>query len=435
MKKTLHSALFSLFTVLATLSSVGLYSATANASEELLDKIVAVVNDHVILQSQLSEKMYQQTRQMAAQNIQVNDVDDLRKKVLDSMILEELQIERANELGLKVPDDEINARLKSVADKNNMSLMQLRNRLDIEQPNGFQKARESIKKQILIQKLRDEEVISKALVTENEIQNYLKRQQLADKNVEVRLNHILVALPESATPEQRQQALDKITKLKQRIQEGEDFSQLAVRESNGGKALQGGDLGWMKESEVPTFFAKAIENMKVGQVSDIIQSASGFHLIKLADKKDTSQADEITEYHLYRFIILSDDVDKSLVPKDLMTLTQSIHSMQAFQALATKYPDIPAQVNADSDLGWRTIDKIPEVIREDVRQQANKTALPPLATDKGWMILYLDDKREISKSDTDQTQKAIQAIRIRKANEMFDVWLRRLKDEAYVQIK
>jgi len=255
MKKTIHSALFSLFTVLTTLTATSIYSVTANASEELLDKIAAVVNDHVILQSQLNEKMYEQTQQMAAQNIPVNNVDDLRKKVLDSMILEELQIERANQLGLKVPDDEINTRLKTIAEQNNMSLMQLRNRLNIEQANGFQKARETIKKQLLIQKLRDEEVISKALVTESEIQNYLKRQKLADKNVEVRLNHILIALPESATPEQRQQALDKITKIKQRIQDGEDFSQLAVRESNGGKSLQGGDLGWMKESEVPTFFA------------------------------------------------------------------------------------------------------------------------------------------------------------------------------------
>ena len=432
MKKTLHSAFFTVFTLF---TSASFYSAAANAGEELLDKIAAVVNDHVILQSELSTKMFEQSQKLAAQNIPVNDVDALRKKVLDGMILEELQIERAQQLGLQVPDEEINAQMKTIAEQNNMSLMQLRNRLNIEQPNGFQKARETIKEQLLIQKLRQEEVISKALVTESEIQNYLKRQKLAEKNVEVRLNHILIALPESATPEERQQALDKITEIKKRIQEGEDFSQLAVRYSNGGKALQGGDLGWMKESEVPTFFADAIENLKVGQISDIIQSASGFHLIKLADKKDTSQIDEVTEYHLFRFIILSDDIDRTRVPKELMKLSQSIHSMQDFQALSQKYPDIPAEVNADSDLGWRTIDKIPEVIRQDVKQQQTKTALPPLATDKGWMLLYLDDKKEINKAGEDQTQKAIQAIRMRKANEMFDLWLRRLKDEAYIQIK
>jgi len=432
MKKTLHSALFTVFTLL---SSASFYSSTANASEGLRDKSAAVVNDHVILQSELSTKMFEQSQKLAAQHIPVNDVEALRKKVLDGMILEELQIERAKQLGLQIPDEKINAQMQNIAEQNKMSLMQLRNRLNIEQPNGFQKARDTIKKQMLIQKLRDEEVISKALVTENEIQNYLKRQKLAEKNVEVKLNHILIALPESATPEQRQQALDKITKLKNRIQEGEDFSQLAVRYSNGGNALQGGDLGWMKESEVPTFFADAVENLKVGQVSDIIQSASGFHLIKLANKKDTSLIDEVTEYHLFRFIILSDDIDRTHIPKELMKLSQSIHSMQDFQALTKKYPDIPAAVNADSDLGWRTINKIPNVIRQDVKQQQSKTALPPLATDKGWMLLYLDDKREINKAGEDQTKKAIKAIRIRKANEMFDLWLRRLKDEAFIQIK
>ena len=430
MKKTLHSVFFSLTMALATAATT-----SATADDVLLDKVVAVVNDQVILQSELAASVFEQSQKLAAQNIPVNDVDALRKKVLDSLILEVLQVERAKQIGLSVPDDEINTQMKAIAEQNNMNLLELRNRLNIEQPNGFQKARQTIEKQLLIQKLREAEVISQALVTESEIQNYLKRQHLAKKNIEVKLNHILIALPESATPSQRQEALNKTISLQKRIQAGEDFSQLAVRYSNGGKALTGGDLGWMNEEEVPTFFADAIEGLEIGQVSDIIQSASGFHLVKLSDKKDTSQASLITEYHLFRFIILSDDVDRTRVPNSLVTLSQSIHSMQDFQALSSKYPDIPAEVNADSDLGWRSIDQIPAVIREDVAKQAVKTALPPLATDKGWMILYLDDVRELSTAGQDETQKAIQAIRIRKANEMFDLWLRRLKDEAFIQIK
>ena len=435
MKKTLHSVFFSLSMALATASSTVLYSASCAANDVLLDKVVAVVNEQVILQSELSTKVFEQSQKLAAQNIPVDDIDALRKKVLDSLILEVLQVERAKQIGLNIPDDEINAQMKTIAEQNNMSLLELRNRLNIEQPNGFQKARQTIQQQLLIQKLREVEVISQALVTESEIQNYLKRQHLAKKNVQVRLNHILIALPESATPDQRKEALEKITALQKRLQAGEEFTQLAVRYSNGGKALTGGDLGWMNEEEVPTFFSEAIDGLNIGQVSEIIQSASGFHLVKLADKKDTSQAGLVTEYHLFRFIILSDDADRSRVPNDLMALSQSIHSMQDFQALSAKYPDIPAEVNADSDLGWRSIEKIPSVIREDVTKQAAKTALPPLATDRGWMILYLDDIRELSNAGEDETQKAIQAIRIRKANEMFDLWLRRLKDEAFIQIK
>lgn len=432
MKKTLHTILFSILTSFTLTASL---SSTAVANDVLLDKVVAVVDDHIILKSELTAKMYEQAQALAAQNIPVKDAQALQEKVLDSLIYEVLQEERAHKIGLKVSDDEINEQMQKIAEKNNMSLLDLRNQLNLEMSGGFQKARQKIKQQLLIQKLREAEVISQAQVTESEIQNYLKRQKLAEKNIQVRLNHILIALPESATPQQREKALTDIKSLQKRIQSGEDFSQLAVRYSNGGKALQGGDLGWMKESEVPTFFADAIESLKVGQVSDIIQSASGFHLIKLANQKDTSQIDEVTEYHLFRFIILSDDVNRTKIPSSLIKLSKSLNSMQDFQALSSKYPDIPAEVNANSDLGWRTIDKIPSVIRQDVAQQSIKTALPPLATDKGWMLLYLDDKREINKAGEDQTQKAIQAIRVRKANEMFDLWLRRLKDEAFIQIK
>lgn len=432
MKKTLHSVLFSLLTHIAL---IGAYNSSAMAEDVLLDKVVAVVNERVILKSELAAKMYEQAQALNAQNIPVNDSEALRNKVLDSLILEVLQEERANQIGLNVADDEVNAQMQQIAVQNNLSLLELRNRLNIELPDGFQKAREKIKQQLLIQKLREAEVISQAQVTEGEIQNYLKRQKLANKNVKVKLNHILIALPESATPQQRDKALSDVKSLQKRIQTGEDFSQLAVRYSNGGKALSGGDLGWMQEEEVPTFFADAIETLQVGQVSGIIESASGFHLIKLADKQDSSVAGAFTEYHLHRFIILSDDVDRTRIPESLVKLAQSLNSMQDFQALFTKYTDIPTEVNADSDLGWRVIDKIPSVIREDVAKLKAKNALPPLATDKGWMILYLDDIREVSTANENETQKAIQAIRVRKANEMFDLWLRRLKDEAFIQLK
>ncbi|BCN92853.1 chaperone SurA [Thiomicrorhabdus immobilis] len=432
MKKTLHSILFSLFTSLAI---VGSFNSNALAEDVLLDKVVAVVNDRVILKSELTAKMYEQAQALAAQNIPVNDAQALQQKVLDSLVLEVLQEERAQQIGLTVGDDEINEQMQKIAEQNNLSLLELRNRLNLEMADGFQKARQKIKQQLLIQKLREAEVISQAHVTESEIQNYLKRQQLAKKNVRVKLSHILIALPESATPQQREKALNEIQNIQKRIQAGEDFSQLAVRYSNGGKALTGGDLGWMNEEEVPTFFADALEGLKVGEVSQIIQSASGFHLIKLTDKQDSGAAAVITEYHLYRFIVLSDDVNRSQIPASLMKLSESLNSMQDFQELFNKYPDIPAEVNADSDLGWRTIDKIPAVIREDVANLSIKNALPPLATDKGWMILYLDDVRETSTANEDETQKAIQAIRIRKANEMFDLWLRRLKDEAFIQIQ
>ncbi|WP_127471064.1 peptidylprolyl isomerase [Thiomicrorhabdus aquaedulcis] len=401
-------------------------------ADVLLDKIVAVVNDRVILSSELNERMAEKAQELQGQNITVDDRMALQEKVLESLIFETLQLERAKQVGLNTTDEEVNTQMQQIAEQNKLTLMELRNRLNAQMPDGFAQVRQKVQHKILIQKLREAEVISQTQVTESEIQNYLQRQSLALSDLELQLSHILIALPESATPQQRSEALTTIEALRNRIVAGEDFSQIAVRHSNGSKALEGGNLGWLKQEQIPTFFADAIQNLNVGQISQVIQSPSGFHLIKLADKRDLN-AQLVKEYRLHRFIILSDNASMDKVPAQLLELSKSLNSVKAFNELNTLFADIPKEVNAGSDLGWRTLEQIPSGIRDMVSSLAPNTALPPLATEEGWMILFLEDAREINQQDVDKTQQAIQAIRIRKANETFDLWLRRLKDEAYIK--
>ena len=427
--KPLKSLFLGLFTSLAVFSA-----SQSLATETLIDRVVAVVNDRVILKSELNTQMFTKAQELAAQNIPVEDTQALQAKVLDSMILETLQIERAEQLGLQVEDEEVNAQLQKIAEQNKLTLMALRNQLDIEMPDGFQKVRKKIKNKILIQKLREAEVISRAHVTESEIAHYLQRESLETSNIQIRLGHILIELPDSATPDQRNESLNKAQSLLKRINSGEDFSQLAVRHSNGGKALNGGDLGWLKQAEVPTFFADAISGLKTGDVSKVIQSPSGFHLIKVIDQQDTA-AQLMKEYHLHRFLILSDNAAQNNVPANITKLASALKSQQDFKGLSTQFSDIPKEVNAASDLGWKTIEALPSPIRNAVANLAENRALPPIATEKGWMILFLQETRTIDQKSVDKTQQAKQAIRIRKANEMFDLWLRRLKDEAFIQIR
>jgi peptidyl-prolyl cis-trans isomerase SurA len=420
---------------LSAFTSLAILSATPTlATEILIDRIVAVVNDRVILKSELNTQVFSKAQELAAQHIPVEDTDALQAKVLDSMILETLQLERAEQLGLQVEDQEVNQQLQKIAAQNKLTLMDLRNQLNIEMPDGFQKVREKIKNKILIQKLREAEVISRAHVTESEIKHYLQRENLETSNIELRLGHILIELPDSATPDQRNEALAKAQSLLKRINNGEDFSQLAVRYSNGSKALSGGDLGWLKQAEIPTFFAEAIAGLKTGQVSKIIQSPSGFHLIKVIDQQDKA-LQLIKEYHLHRFLILSDNADQQNIPSHIIQLTSALRSQEDFNGLSTDFPDIPAEVNTASDLGWKAIDSLPSPIRTAVANLEKNRALPPIATEKGWMILFLQDTRTIDQKEVDKTQQAIQVIRLRKANEMFDLWLRRLKDEAFIKIR
>lgn len=422
----------SLLTGWLALSGASIMSTPALAETHLIDRVVAVVDDDIILQSQLQEKMQEQAMKLQAKNIQLPPTQVLAQQVLDNLILEKVQLNRAKLTGISVTDDDINQQLQQIAQQNGLNLLQLQQQLNAQKPNGFQALRSEVAKQLTIQKLRETEVISRTQVTESEINNYLTRQSLSQ--TKLNLKHILIAIPESATPSQRQTALEKAELLRDRVIAGEDFSQLAVRFSNGSKALQGGDLGWMQPSEIPTFFSEAANTLSVGETSQVIESPSGFHLIQLADENDGSEQ-KITEYHLHQFVVLSDNITSNEPPKSLVALTQSIKNLNDFQALNTRFADIPEEVNRNSDLGWLNAGQLPPALAQIVTNLQTGQAIGPFANEQGWLIVFLEDTRQQSKNKQLQSQQAIQAVRMRKANEMFDVWLRRLKDEAYIRIQ
>ncbi|WP_321276822.1 peptidylprolyl isomerase [Thiomicrorhabdus indica] len=422
----------SLLTGWLAFSGATLISTQALAETNLIDRVVAVVDDDIILQSQLQAKMQEQAMKLQAQNIQLPPTQELAQQVLDNLILEKVQLNRAKLTGISVTEEAINQQLQKIAQKNGLNLLQLQQQMDAQKPNGFKMLRSEIEKQLTIQKLRETEVISRTQVTESEINNYLTRQSLSQ--TKLNLKHILISIPESATPSQRQAALDEAQTLRKRIIAGEDFSQLAVRFSNGSKALQGGDLGWMQPSEIPTFFSEAANTLNVGETSQIIESPSGFHLIQLAGESDGSNQ-KVTEYHLHQFVVLSDNITSNEPPQSLITLTQSIKNLTDFKALNNRFADIPEEINRNSDLGWLNAGQLPPALAEIVTGLQPGQAIGPFANEQGWLIVFLEDTRLQTQNKQLQSQQAIQAVRMRKANEMFDVWLRRLKDEAYIRIQ
>ena len=302
-------------------------SAHTIQANTLLDRIVAVVNDDIILLSELNVQLEQAQQELRQRQIASADRDALRVRVLDNMIMQKLQQQRAGRRGLRVSDDEINAQLLQMAEANKLSLSQLQQALDREMPNGFARIRGQISDQILIQKLREVEVISQIHVTEDEVNNFIQRRNLQTANEEFQLAHILISRPESPTPEQRAQLQAKVDDIYKQLQLGADFAQMAVRHSEGSRALTGGDLGWLNFDQMPTFFAAEVVRLQPGQISRVIDVPSGYHIIKLLDKRSSKQSGQALE------------------------------------------------------------------------------------------------------------QEAIQAIRIRKANETFDLWMRRLRDEAYIDIR
>lgn len=250
---------------------------------EPLDRIVAVVNDDAIMASELEDRMIQARSQLASRNIAMPDASVLRQQVLDRMLVEQIQLQMAEQANLSVDETELNRAVRSIAESNGMSLEQFADTLEAD---GLSLAviREQIRREMLMRELQQRRVASRVNVSEREVERYLDRQGAGD-NVRYRLGHILIALPQSPAPEQVQAAQQQAREIHQRLQGGADFANLAAAESDGGNALEGGDLGWRRGGEIPSVFADVVPQLEVGQVSEPIRSPSGFHLVKLLERE------------------------------------------------------------------------------------------------------------------------------------------------------
>lgn len=430
---TPSTTLLRTFSLAAIITSSIFNPAWSKDTAVALDGIAAVVDDSIILKSELQTRTLEAEAELKARNVLIQDRQELALKVLDNLILEKIQTERIRQMGMSVTDEEVFEQLQDIADQNNLSLVDMRDRLNQQETDGFAKVREKIRQQMLMQKLREVEVISKTQVTEGEIDNYLKRVQLQNNNVEYHLQHIMISLPENATPEQRDAIRAKAQDLLNRLKNGDDFTQIAVRHSNGNRALEGGDLGWLSAEDIPTFFSDAVEQLSVGQVSQLIRSPLGFHILKLLDVKD-KDAQIVTQYNVYKFVILSDDAQQSTTPpSSLVELTQEMNSLADFQNLNERYSDIPAAINQNSHVGWKALN---ELSNSDVNALQSLQKIPgaavPFANEQGWVIVYVDAQRETDIGLKDTRQQAMMALRQQKANESYEIWLRRLKEEAMI---
>lgn len=425
-------------TILITLGLIfsGIFNqvwAKEAPSEQLLDGIVAIVNDEIILRSELESRAQMTASELAARRIPIQDTTELALKVLDALILEKLQFERIQQLGIQATDEEVVEHLQKVAKENGLSLEALRLTLNRQSPNGFREARDQIREQMLLQKLKQKEVIEKTQVTESEIDNYLQRMSIQNNAIEYRLKHIMLALPEGATPQTRTQVEADLLKLRQRILNGEDFSQVAVRHSQGNKALEGGDLGWLSMDAIPTFFSETVTQLESGQTSQVIRSPIGFHIIQLAATRDKN-SELVKEYDLHQFTLLSDNAKGGyFVPNQVTELVSQIKTLEDFNQLYSHFPDMTRTANQEPHKGWKTLNMLASEFSEPLEKvQTPGQAVGPIATDEGWVILYVDNIREKDLNRLSLRQQAMQNLRVQKANETYEIWLRRLKEEATI---
>ena len=400
-----------------------------------LDRIIAIVNSDVIMLSELEEKLRTVRSQMEQQGTQLPPAEALEKQVLDRLIQNRLQLQMASQTGIRVDDETLNRTISNIAAENKVTLTQFR---DILEKDGYsyEQFREDIRNEITISRLRQRQVENRITVTDQEIDNYLATQEhQGNVETEIRLAHILIATPDAASPEEIEQARLVADKAREDLKKGQDFAQMAASISDGQQALEGGDLGWRKLEQIPVLFAEYITDMKPGDISELIQSPSGFHIIKLVDIRSSDKL--IVQQTQARHILIRTDelTTADIARTKLEQLKLRIDGGDDFAALAKAHSGDSVSAIAGGDLGWvNPGDLVPQF--ETVMNALKPGEISePFETDFGWHIVQVLERREHDSTETIKRTKAREAIRNRKINEAVQTWLRQMRDEAYVEYR
>ena len=418
---------------LALLACAVLPPRPASAAVEPIERIVAVVNDDVVLESELRNRLRTVVAQLRVRATRLPPEPVLRRQVLERLILERLQLQLAERLGIRVDDETLNRAIRDIARRNGMDLEAFRAALERD-GFSFERFREDIRSEMIIAQLQRQQVASRVTVSDREVEEFLSSAQAQARRA-YRVAHILIAVPEAASPEQIAAARREAEAVAARARAGEDFAALAAAHSDGQKALEGGDLGWRRADELPSVFADVVPRLKPGEVSGVIRSPSGFHIVKLLEVRGDEP--QVVEQLRLRQILLRPG---ELLSEDearlrLERLRERVLAGEPFETLARAHSDDAASAARGGDMGWLSPSELPPQVAEAVRGLAPGEVSPPFRTPAGWHLVQLVERRRSDDTEAYRRARARRLLQQRKVEERLQLWLRQLRDEAYVELR
>lgn len=412
---------------------LSLLTVTSHSAPVPIDHVVAVVDEDIIMHSELQQRVNDVKRQNRGASLPAAKV--LRQQVLERMILESIQLQMADRGGVRISDAELNDAIRRIAAQNNMSLTQFRQAMEAEGVS-FTLARDQIRDEMRVSRVQRFQVGERIQITDQDVDYFLASElgKMASA-AEYQLAHILIAVPSQASPADLQQARQKAQQLVDQLRNGADFRQLAIAESNGRNALKGGDLGWRKEAQLPGIFADVIPAMQINDVSDPIKSASGFHIVKLSDKRG-GNTELVTQAKVRHILIQTNELRDAARSKELIDqLYQRLQAGEDFAELAREFSDDPGSAASGGDLGWVSPgDMVPAFDKTMAAAQPGQLS-KPFESRFGWHILQVQERKQTDVGAEKQRNQVRQMLYSRRFEEELPIWLRKIRAEAYVDIK
>ncbi len=405
------------------------------AKSEKIDGIAAVVNDDIITTLELNSQINNIKTQLRTQNAQLPPENILRKQVLEREILKQIQLQLAHATGIRINDNELNATLSRIAEQNNVSLREFRNLLESE---GFKfpEFRENIRDDMILARLRQREVNNRITISDQEIQNFLATQATQGNiDDEYNISHILISAPEAASAEEIEKTLARANKVLDKLNSGAGFQQVAISNSDGQNALEGGKLGWRKAGQLPTLFSNIVIHMNPGDHSELIRSSSGFHIIKLNEKRSSEK--HIIVQTLARHILLQPNelnTEMDIITR-LRQLRERILAGDSFEEIATSHSEDRTSATQGGSLGWVSPGQMVPQFESAMDSLKISEVSEPFQSQFGWHIVQVQDRRDVDNSEQFSKNKAREFIRQRKTDEIAETWLRQLREEAFVEVK
>ncbi|EAR5914751.1 peptidylprolyl isomerase SurA [Salmonella enterica] len=418
------------------LLGIAMIANTSFAAPQVVDKVAAVVNNGVVLESDVDGLMQSVKLNAGQAGQQLPDDATLRHQILERLIMDQIILQMGQKMGVKITDEQLDQAIANIAKQNNMTMDQMRSRLAYDGLN-YSTYRNQIRKEMIISEVRNNEVRRRISVLPQEVDALAKQIGTQnDASTELNLSHILIALPENPTSEQVNDAQRQAESIVEEARNGADFGKLAITYSADQQALKGGQMGWGRIQELPGIFAQALSTAKKGDIVGPIRSGVGFHILKVNDLRGQSQSISVTEVHARHILLkpspIMNDQQARLKLEEIAADIKS--GKTTFAAAAKEYSQDPGSANQGGDLGWATPDIFDPAFRDALTKLHKGQISAPVHSSFGWHLIELLDTRKVDKTDAAQKDRAYRMLMNRKFSEEAATWMQEQRASAYVKI-